>query len=188
MTRQGLKGIGSTGISSKWMLQESAGSAICSKNSANFVLRGCCKPWGNNQGSAHQPFHILLISYKALFLIFRDIRDKIYHGGYATNLIFCDGDGFAIQNTEPTFSELNYIWPKEKIKENGLVSLLALFSYITKQIIENLDDLSLALIKSIEIKPSISSTHKVFFRGPYINHLNNLDKYLSEQWYVPTEH
>lgn len=123
-----------------------------------------------------------------LFLIIRAIRDKIYHGGYATNIIFCDGDGFAIQNTDPTFSELSHIWPKEKIKENGLVSLLALFSYITKQIIKNFDELSLALIESIESKPSISNTHKVFFRGPYINHLNNLDKYLSEQWYIPPEH
>ena len=120
-----------------------------------------------------------------LFLIFRKIRDKIYHSGLSVNLIFCDEDGFAIDKNDLTFSKLSHVWPKEKEKENGLVSLLPLFSYITKNIISNLDDLSSALVKSITLNPPISTTHKIFITGPYFNHINNLDKYLDEQWYIP---
>lgn len=120
-----------------------------------------------------------------LFLIFREIRDKIYHNGLSVNLIFCDDDGFAINKNDPTFSKLNYIWPKEKEKNNGLVSLLPLFSYITKNIISNLDYLSLVLGESITSKAPISTTHKIFIRGPYFNHLNSLDEYLEKQWYIP---
>ncbi len=120
-----------------------------------------------------------------LFLIFREIRDKIFHNGLSIDLIFCDDDGFAIYKSDPTFSKLSDIWPKEKEKTNGLVSLLALFSYITKNIIGNLDDLSSVLVESIPSKPPISTTHKIFIRGPYFNHLNSLDDYLDKQWYLP---
>lgn len=122
-----------------------------------------------------------------LFLIFREIRDEIYHNGLSVKYIFCDDDGFAIDKNDQTFSKLNHVWPKEKVKNNGLVSLLALFSYITKNIIKNLDDLSSVLVESITLKPPISTTHKIFIRGPYFNHLNNLDVYLDEQWYIPNK-
>lgn len=122
-----------------------------------------------------------------LFLIFREIRDKIYHQGLSVKLIFCDDYGFAIDKNDQIFSKLSHVWPKEKVKNNGLVSLLALFSYITKQIIDNLDDLSSALVESITLKLPISTTHKIFIRGPYFNHLNSLDEYLDEQWYIPNK-
>ncbi len=122
-----------------------------------------------------------------LFLIFREIRDKIYHNGLSVKYIFCDDDGFAVDKNDPTFSKLSHVWPKEKVKNNGLVSLLALFSYITKEIIDNLDDLSSVLVESITLKPPISTTHKIFIRGPYFNHLNRLDEYLDEQWYIPNK-
>ena len=122
-----------------------------------------------------------------LFLIFREIRDKIYHNGLSVNLIFCDDDGFAIDKNDRTFSKLSHVWPKEKEKDNGLVSLLPLFSYITKNIIINLDDLSSVLVESITLNPPISTTHKIFIRGPYFNHINSLDLYLDEQWYIPNQ-
>ena len=60
-----------------------------------------------------------------------------------------------------------------------------LYFHILKQIIDNLGELSSALVESITLKPAISTAHKIFVRGPYFNHLNNLDKYLDEQWYIP---
>lgn len=120
-----------------------------------------------------------------LFLIIREIRDKIYHHGHSVYLIFCDDDGFAINKDDQTFYKLSHIWPKDKVKNNGLVSILALFSYINKKVIGNLDSLSSALVESITLKPPISTTHNIFVRGPYFNHLNSLDKYLDEQWYIP---
>lgn len=96
-----------------------------------------------------------LINYykniKDLFTTCKKIRDNIHHDGHTIDLIFCDEDGFAIQNSDPMFSQFGYVWPIEKVKKNGLVSLLPLASFITKQTIEN---------------------------------LNNLDKYIDEQWYV----
>ena len=132
-----------------------------------------------------------LINYyntmKDLFQICKKIRDDIHHNGHTIDFIFCDEDGFAIQNSDPTFSQFVHVWPIEKIKKNGLVSLLALASFITKQTIENLDNLSLAILPSISHGPPLSNTHKVILRGPYINHLNNLDKYIDEQWYIPNK-
>lgn len=132
-----------------------------------------------------------LINYynnmKNLFQICKKIPDDIYHNGHTIDFIFCDEDGFAIQNSDPTFSQFVHVWPIEKIKKNGLVSLLALASFITKQTIENLDNLSLAILPSISHGHPLSNTHKVILRGPYINHLNNLDKYIDEQWYVPNK-
>lgn len=120
-----------------------------------------------------------------LFLIFREIRDKIYHGGHSVDFIYCVDDGFAIDKNDPILSKLSHVWPKDKVKNNDLVSLLALFSYITKQIIDNIDDLSSVLLESFTPKTPISITHKIFIRGYYFNHLNNLDYYLDEQWYIP---
>ena len=121
---------------------------------------------------------------KDSFLICRKIRNDIHHHGHTIDSIFCDKDGFAIQNSDPTFSQFVHVWPIEKVRENGLVSLLALASFITKQTIENLDSLSLVITKSISQGSPLSNTHKVILRGPYVHHLNKLDKYIEEQWYV----
>lgn len=132
-----------------------------------------------------------LINYynntKDLFSACKKIRDDIHHNGHTVEFIFCDEDGFAIQNSNPMFSQFVHIWPIEKVKKNGFVSLLALASFITMQTIENLDNLSLPVIHSISHEPPLSNTHKVILRGPYINHLNSLDKYIDEQWYVPNK-
>lgn len=132
-----------------------------------------------------------LINYynntKDLFSACKKIRDDINHNGHTVDSIFCDEDGFAIQNSDPIFSQFVHVWPIEKVKKNGLVSLLALASFITMQTIENLDNLSLPIMHSISHGPPLSNTYKVILRGPYINHLNNLDKYIDEQWYVPNK-
>jgi hypothetical protein len=82
-----------------------------------------------------------------------------------------------------SFSEFN-IWPQDKIKKNNIVSLLALFAYVTKDIIQNMNKLALVLLE--EFKPQnrfISTDYMIFFRGSCTEHLNKLDKYLDEQWF-----
>ena len=132
-----------------------------------------------------------LINYynlkKDFFLKCRKIRDDIHHSGQTVNFIFCDEDGFAIQNNDPMFSPFVDVWPIEKVKENGLASILALVSFVTKQTIKDLNDFSSVIVESLTRRPPISNNYKVFLRGPYINHLNKLDKYLEEQWYVPAK-
>lgn len=121
---------------------------------------------------------------ESFFMACKQIRDDIHHSGKSIDYIFCDNDGFAISNSDPTFSQFKNIWPTEKVKANSLVSLLALVSFITIQTITYLENLSLALIESFPQEQPISNTYKVILKGPYINHFNKLDKYLEEQWYV----
>ena len=118
-----------------------------------------------------------------LFFTCRDIRDKIYHYGTTNQFIVHFEEGFGIDQELLSFSEFN-IWPQDKVKKNNIVSLLALFAYVTKDIIQNMNELALVLLE--EFKPQnrfISIDYMIFFRGPCTEHLNKLDKYLDEQWF-----
>lgn len=131
-----------------------------------------------------------LISYymstKDFFLDCREIRNHIYHGGLTPEFIVCFQDGFAFQKDSRFFpSQLISkfdIWPKEKIKQNNLVSILPLISFINKKILENLNVFSQALIRSIKPLDPISRDHKLFLRGPYVHHLIKIEEYMNKQW------
>jgi hypothetical protein len=137
-----------------------------------------------NKFDLNEPLINCYNTTRNFFSACRKIRNDIHHKGRTPKFIFCFDDGFAIQNSDPMFSKFSHVWPVRKVKENGLASLLALTSFVTKQTIEDLNHFSSVLVKSITVRPPISNNYKVFLRGPYINHLNNLDKYLEEQWYV----
>jgi len=121
----------------------------------------------------------------------RDVRDSIFHvmhrsGAKGNDLmvIFCTDEGFALTKNDPILQDilkLN-IWPEEKIKENGLISILALLAYITKEVLNNFDMLSDALTQSITQYPSISEK-QLFYRGPFNKHLLKLDDYIEKQWF-----
>ena len=129
---------------------------------------------------------------KDFFIACRDIRDNIFHSWNHSGLkgeigvVFCLDEGFALQKNSvfspnPVTKEFD-IWPQEKTKENGLVSVLALISYMNNKVIDNLEELSCSLILSIKPYLPISATHKVFLRGPYVHHLVESVKYLNVQW------
>jgi len=130
------------------------------------------------------------IDTKDFFVKCRDIRDSIYHRGLDIQIVFCTEDGFALQKNplipNPLTSKFD-IWPEEKIKKNGLVSVLALISYINKRILDDLGTFSQVLTQSIQPLPPISETHKLFFRGPYIHHLLKSEEYLEKQWVKATK-
>ena len=130
------------------------------------------------------------INTKDFFVKCREIRDSIYHRGLNIQIVFCTEDGFALQKNpifpNPITSKFD-IWPEEKIKKNGLVSVLALISYINKRLLEDTDAFSQALIQSIQPPPPISETHKLFLRGPYIRHLLKSEEYLEKQWVEPPQ-
>jgi hypothetical protein len=126
------------------------------------------------------------IDVKDFFVKCQWVRDSIYHRGLDIQPVFCMEDGFAFQKDTPLFpnpltSEFD-IWPTEKIKENGLVSVLALISHVNKELLENMDAFCRALIQTIQPPPAISETHKLFLRGPYVCHLVRSDEYLKKQW------
>jgi len=129
------------------------------------------------------------IDTKDFFVKCKRIREKIYHRGLNIQAVFCIEDGFALQKDNPLFpnpltSEFD-IWPKEKTKENGLVSVLALVSYINKKSLEDMNAFSQVLIQTMQPLPAISENHKLFLRGPYVHHLLRLEDYLKKQWVEP---
>jgi hypothetical protein len=122
----------------------------------------------------------------------KDVRDSIFHvmhrsgaKGNDFKVIFCTDEGFALSNKDPILKDilkLN-IWPKEKTKENGLISILGLLAHITREVLKNFDMLSEALTQSITRYPTISEKQKLFYRGPFNKHLLKLDEYIEKQWY-----
>lgn len=125
------------------------------------------------------------IDTKDFFVKCREIRNSIYHRGLNIQIVFCTEEGFALQKNplipNPITSKFD-IWPEEKTKENGLVSVLALISYVNKRVLEDTDAFSQALVQSVKPPHAISETHKLFFRGPYVHHLLKSEEYLKKQW------
>ena len=132
------------------------------------------------------PMINLLNKWKSFFIDIRVIRDAIYHGGLSIESVFCFKDGFAFSlndNALPIkiFKSLNE-WDTNKMKKNQMVSFLALISYINTQMLLFLGDFSKALLQSVPPHNSITKNMKLFLRGPYIHHLNNLNLYLENPW------
>jgi hypothetical protein len=139
-----------------------------------------------------QPLVNYYINSGIFFENCKDVRNSIFHAihrsgakGNDFQVIFCTKEGFALSKKDPILRDilkLN-IWPEEKIKENGLISILALFAYITREILKNFDMLSDALTQSITQYLPISEKQKLFYRGPFNKHLLKLDQYIEKQWY-----
>lgn len=123
---------------------------------------------------------------KQFFLACRTIRVGFQHWRIDIPVIFCFNDGFALlkDNTylqDPVVARFQ-IWPENKTKENGLVSLLGLIGYLHSTVLAHMDLLADALRASVTTPPPISQEFKVFFRGPHIRHLKISNEYLNEQW------
>jgi hypothetical protein len=127
---------------------------------------------------------------KSHFSKIRAIRDAIFHPPaevtmQLTRVIFSDDDGFALMRNElfPNSLSLSFdIWPQDKTKPNGLVSVLALLSYVNKMLLNECDRFSDALLLTIPPPPPVTDSHKLFLASPYVHHHIKADKYLEEQW------
>ena len=142
-----------------------------------------------NKYDLPEPLIKYYVDAKAFFFTCKRIRDAIYHRGKGVQVVFCTNEGFALQKDNPLFpnpltSEFD-MWPEDKIKKNGLVSVLALISYMNKRLLEDTATFTQALTQSIRPPPPISKTHKLFLRGPYIHHLLKSEEYLEKQWVIP---
>ena len=115
----------------------------------------------------------------------KQIRDGINHLSMDTKAVFCLEDGFALQKStflnEPITRYFD-IWIPEKIKENDLVSVLALYAYLNQSFLDSTESFSESLKESVKKVSIISSKYNLFLRGPYLSHLINSNKYLEEQW------
>lgn len=135
-----------------------------------------------------EPLQKFYADTKEFFLACRTIRGGFQHWRVDIPVIYCFDDGFALQKgnaylKDPVVIRFQ-IWPKNKIRENGLVSLLGLIGYLHSNMLAHMDLLTEALKASISTPKPISEDFKVFFRGPHIQHLKLSNKYQSEQWFV----
>jgi len=129
-------------------------------------------------------------SSKEFFLMIRRIRDGIYHyqatrKADITSIVFCDVEGFALSEGHVFRDMASYtsrIWPANKIKPNGLVSILALISYVMTKMVQASEGFSQALVESIIPLEPVSTSYRLFLRSAYAPHLLRLDRYLKEQW------
>ncbi len=123
--------------------------------------------------------------YKDFFDKCKQIRDGIHHLSMDTKVVFCLEDGFALQKSsflnEPITRHFD-IWAPEKVKENDLVSVLALYAYLNQSFLDSTESFSERLKESVKKVSIISSNYNLFLKGPYLTHLVNSNKYLEEQW------
>lgn len=135
-----------------------------------------------------EPMISYYVSSRELFFRIRAVRDAIFHFSaefQPQRFVFCDLDGFAVLRSKILSDPVAFgfdIWPDEKIKTNGLVSILALIAYVNKIVMENTDRFSDALIETIHPPQAITESHKLFLRSPYSHHLLKVDEYIREQW------
>jgi hypothetical protein len=116
----------------------------------------------------------------------RKIRDGFHHYAIDVDVVFCLEDGFGLPKRnsflpDPLTSEFD-IWPEDKIKSNGLVSVLALISHLNRTLIAHTEEFSEALVQSLTPKMPIFEKSKLFLRGSYIHHLLKTEEYTAKQW------
>jgi hypothetical protein len=132
------------------------------------------------------PFIEFYANTKDFFLACREIRRGFQHQQIDIPVLYCLEEGFALQKESPLFKDpvvtkFN-IWPKDKIKQDGLVSLLALISFLNLTLLTHTDLISQALENSLFAPQPTVKEYFVFLRGPYINHLKRSKEFLNEQW------
>ena len=123
---------------------------------------------------------------KSFFLNCRNLRNGFRHYRTDIPVIFSLDEGFALQKdsflfNDPVVFTVN-IWPTHKVKGRGLVSVLALISYLNTKMVAHTDLLSDALATSISVPAPVFEEFSLFFRGPYTHHLVKGQEYLEQQW------
>jgi len=128
---------------------------------------------------------------RSFFLDCRRIRGGFQHLRTDIPVVFSLEEGFALQKgslffIDPVVSTFD-IWPAHKIKDNGLVSVLALIAHLNTTMIAHTDLLSEALGASVTVPPPVSKEFLSFLRGPYTHHLIKSQEYLEQQWITPDQ-
>lgn len=128
---------------------------------------------------------------RSFFLDCRRLRDGFRHYRTDIPVIFSLDEGFALQKDSPLFGDPVVstfdIWPTHKVRGNGLVSVLALISYLNMTMIVHTDLLSDALATSISVPAPVFKEFRLFLRGPYTHHLVRCQEYLEQQWTNPNQ-
>ncbi len=133
-----------------------------------------------------------LISFYAqkrdLFLSLKEVRDNIVHRGGYYFTVFEFADGFSVRGDDEPFSafgKLVPLWPGEKTRNNGLVSVLPLLCLLVEDMYKTMKSLGEAIEKSFGKLPEPLFDAHVYLRSKFTRHLRSLDHYEKEQWIDP---
>jgi hypothetical protein len=126
---------------------------------------------------------------REFFSACRTIRVGFQHSRIDIPIVFCFEDGFALSKDnvyfkDPIVSQFK-IWPDNRTKENGLVSVLGLMAYLNGTVLTHLDILTEALKATLPSQEPITRDYKVFFRAPHNSHLRKSGEYQDRQWIAP---
>jgi hypothetical protein len=112
----------------------------------------------------------------------RKIRDDLVHKGMNLQVVFSFDDGFGISLDQSIISQID-IFPEDKKKPNGIVSIIALFSYYTLNLMNDLSHLVEIIPTFLDPEPPISNEYHYYVRFPFNFHLNNMLSYFKDQWF-----
>jgi hypothetical protein len=124
-----------------------------------------------------RPFFNKILTTRNAILHFADVG-KIR----PREVVICLDEGFALVRSElNTLAQFLDIWREDKIKLNGLLSLLTLIAYVNKTILEDCERFSEALTRTIDPPEPITKLN-LFLRSPFVHHHLMNDTYLEEPW------
>ncbi|HET6913078.1 MAG TPA: hypothetical protein VFH71_07010 [Rhodanobacteraceae bacterium] len=101
------------------------------------------------------------------FQTVRTFRDRFFHGGSRSELIFVTEKGFAVQSNAKPFSEFG-IWNQEHMLPNDLCSLRPAIAHIILETLQVCEDYAETIQSCINYPPPIAPGFHYFMRG-YFN-------------------
>ena len=105
----------------------------------------------------------------------RDLRDRLAHGGNSSvDILFATERGFAIQRSEKPWCDL-YDWPKDCEQPNGLVPIRPALCAIVRNVLQTCDSFAHLLQTTIKVPEELFPGLRLYSRGYYDKHLNELD-------------
>jgi hypothetical protein len=126
------------------------------------------------------------------FMTLRKVRDEFLHHGRSVRLVFHAEDGFAVLKDSVIASRLSRLklWPAEETKDDQLLSLLPLFSFLAKDIIGTMKQCAAYMYLSFQEyapKPIYHEEYRVYIKSRMASHMRRLDDYISKHWLLPEE-
>jgi len=77
------------------------------------------------------------------------------------------------------------LWPEDKIRKNGLGSVLPVFILLAEDMYNSMTLLGEAILNSLEILPTPCFEDKLYLRTHFARHLHRFDEYKNIQWISP---
>jgi hypothetical protein len=123
------------------------------------------------------------------FFALRAIRDGVYHRGEAVvQTVFKFRDGFGISTDSEVLVKLKdlQIWSESRVRNNSIVSLLPLFEFLARDLLDTSEALSDAMCATSRLPDAIAAGYSVYFRSPLIAHVARFPVYRADHWLEPS--